>query len=173
MKLAWREGTGIVNSDYISSGGSVWWEKTLRIVNDLIRHCADLEKDDQADDPYTLVYTTTIKKLLICSLFELRSQFERITKHLERNRLLTDRLRSRHDDFNSRWTEVIKLRNESGDPGVDFSDPELDLSSLLSRSEEFQDLDSNKLLELADSAEGLAHRIRAQLTESTRTQDLY
>ncbi len=154
-------------------GGSVWWERTLRVVNDLIRHCADLEKDDRDDDPYTVVYAATIKKLLICSLFELRGQFERIEKHLERHRLLTDRLRSKHEHFFSLWDEIVHLPSGPGSPGVDFSDPQLDASSLLNRSEEFQDLESESLLELANAAEELAHRIRAQLTELQQTQDLY
>jgi hypothetical protein len=170
--MAWREGTWIVNNVLGNSDGSVWWERTLRIVNDLIRHCADLEKDDRADDPYSAVYAATIKKLLICSLFELRSQFERIEKHLERHRLFTDRLRSKHDEFASRWVEVVRMRDESGER-IDFSDKDLDLATLLERSEEFQDFDSGGLLELADAAEGLAHWIRAQLSESARTQDLY
>lgn len=154
-------------------GESVWWEKTLRVVNDLIRHCADLEENDGDDDPYTVAYAATIKKLLICSLFELRSQFERIERHLERHRLLTDRLRSKYEDFISLWDEVVQLRSGPENSRIDFSDPQLDPSTLLDRSEEFQELESGSLLELANAAEEIAHRIRAQLTESQRTQDLF
>lgn len=171
--MAWREGFWTLNIEDRNSGGSVWWERTLRVVNDLIRHCADLEKDDGEDDPYTVAYATTIKKLLICSLFELRAQFERVEGHLERHRLLTDRLRSKHEHFISLWDEIVQLRSGSGSSEIDFSDPHLDTSSLLNRSEEFQDLESGSLLELADAAEELAHRIRAQLTELQQTQDLY
>ena len=171
--MVWREGIWTLNIEDRNPGGSVWWERTLRVVNDLIRHCADLEKDDGYDDPYTVVYAATIKKLLICSLFELRGQFERIEKHLERHRLLTDSLRSKRDHFISLWDEIVQLRSGHGNLRVDFSDSRLDASSLLNRSEEFQDLESGSLLELADAAEELAHRIRAQLTELQQTQDLY
>jgi hypothetical protein len=163
----------IVNIDYSNSGGSVWWERTLRIVNDLIRHCADLEKDDRTDDPYIVAYAATIKKLLICSLLELRDQFERIEKHLDRHRLLTDRLRIKHEEFVSRWGEIVRMRDTPGDHRIDLSDRDLGLTTLLDRSSEFQDLDSDSLRELAGIAEGLAHRIRAQLSETVRTQDLY
>ena len=152
---------------------SVWWERTLRVVNDLIRHCADLESRQPDEDPYSEAYTAMIKKLLVCSLFELRSQFDRIGRLLEKHHLLTEELESKQNEFRTCWEESLNLREIPGGFEFTLTGECPDVTTILEKTLDTCDLDANGLRRVADSAERLAHMIRVQLATSCRTQGLY
>jgi hypothetical protein len=168
---AWREEQ--LSSEANDPKESVWWERTLRVVNDLIRHCSDLENRQPDEDPYSKAYSAMIKKLLVCSLFELRSQFDRIGKLLERHHLLTEELESKQTEFRKRWEESLDLREIPGGFEFTLTGEGPDVATILKKTLDTCDLDANELRRVADSAEGLAHMIRALLAASHRTQGLY